>query len=477
MRQHFDPLLRETAELALDFFEGLAERPVGPPVDLEALRAAFIAPLPEAGESPQAVIAELARAAEPGIVASAGPRYFGFVNGGSVPASVAADWLVTAWDQVVSMYVSSPTGAVVEEAAGLWLCDVLGLPSGPDGMSVGFATGCTMANLTGLAAARNALLRRANWDVEADGLFGAPALNVVVGDEAHATIFAALQMLGLGRGRVTRIPADGQGRMRADALAEALPGLDGPVVVCAQAGNVNTGAFDPLEPIGEACRAREAWLHVDGAFGLWAAASPELRPLVAGVERADSVATDGHKWLNVPYDSGFVFVADRAAHRAAMTVTGSYLVSAEGVARDGFDWVPESSRRARGVPVYAALRSLGRRGVAAMIERCCALARRVAERLGARPGIEILNEVVLNQTLVRFHPGDGGTGVDAAADELTRAVIERVQRDGTCWLGGTVWHDMTAMRVSLSNWVTSEGDVDRAVEVILRCYDDARDPA
>ena len=474
MRQHFDPLLRETAVLALDFFESLAERPVGPPVDLEALRAAFIMPLPDEGESPQRVIAELARAAAPGIVASAGPRYFGFVNGGSVPASVAADWLVTAWDQVVSMYVSSPTGAVVEEAAAEWLCDVLGLPSGPDGMSVGFATGCTMANLTGLAAARNALLRRANWDVEADGLFGAPALDVVVGDEAHASIFTALQMLGLGRDRVTRIPADGQGRMRADALAEALAGLDGPVVVCAQAGNVNTGAFDPLEPIGAACRAREAWLHVDGAFGLWAAASPALSHLVAGVERADSVATDGHKWLNVPYDSGFVFVADRAAHRAAMTVTGSYLVSAEGVARDGFDWVPESSRRARGVPVYAALRSLGRAGVAAMIERCCALARRVAERLGARPGVEILNDVVLNQTLVRFHPSADGAGVDAAADALTRAVIERVQRDGTCWLGGTVWHDMAAMRVSLSNWATGEDDIDRTVEVILRCYDDAR---
>ena len=474
MRQHFDPLLRETAELALDFFDGLAERPVGPPVDLEALRAAFITPLPEAGESPHAVIAELARAAAPGIVASAGPRYFGFVNGGSVPAAVAADWLVTAWDQVVSMYVSSPTGAVVEEAAAEWLCDVLGLPSGPDGMSVGFATGCTMANLTGLAAARNALLRRANWDVEADGLFGAPALNVVVGDEAHASIFAALQMLGLGRGRVTRIPADGQGRMRADALAEALDGLDGPAVVCAQAGNVNSGAFDPLEPIGAACRAREAWLHVDGAFGLWAAASPALRHLVAGVERADSVATDGHKWLNVPYDSGIVFVADRAAHHAAMTVTGSYLVSSEGVARDGFDWVPESSRRARGVPVYAALRSLGRSGVAAMIERCCALARRAAERLGERPGVEILNDVVLNQTLVRFHPSNDGAGVDDAADGLTRAVIERVQRDGTCWLGGTVWHDMAAMRISLSNWATSEDDIDRTVEVILGCYDDAR---
>ena len=474
MRQHFDPLLRETAELALEFFESLAERPVGPPVDLEALRAALIMPLPDQGESPQRVIAELARAAEPGIVASAGPRYFGFVHGGSVPASVAADWLVTAWDQTGSMYVGSPAAAVIEEAAAEWLCDVLGLPAGPDGMSVGFATGCTMANLTGLAAARNALLGRANWDVEADGLYGAPALNVVVGDEAHASIFAALQMLGLGRDRVTRIPADGQGRMRADALAEALAGLDGPVVVCAQAGNVNTGAFDPLEPIGAACRAREAWLHVDGAFGLWAAASPTLRHLVAGVERADSVATDGHKWLNVPYDSGFVFVADRAAHRAAMTITGSYLVSAEGVARDGFDWVPESSRRARGVPVYAALRSLGRAGVAAMIERCCALARRVAERLGARPGVEILNDVVLNQTLVRFHPSADGAGIGAAADALTRAVIERVQRDGTCWLGGTVWHDMAAMRVSLSNWATGEDDIDRTVEVILRCYDDAR---
>ena len=477
MKQHFDPLLHETAELALDFFAGLDERPVGPPVDLEALRAAFVVPLPDQGENASTVIAELARAAAPGIVGSAGPRYFGFVHGGSVPASVAADWLVTSWDQTGSMYVGSPACAVIEEAAAAWLCDLLGLPAGPDGMSVGFTTGCTMASLTGLAAARNALLRRANWDVEVDGLFGAPELNVVIGDEAHASIFAALQMLGLGRGRVTRIPVDGQGRMRADTLAATLPGLDGPVVVCAQAGNVNTGAFDPLEPIVAACRAREAWLHVDGAFGLWAAASPDLRHLVAGIEHADSIATDGHKWLNVPYDSGFVFVADRAAHSAAMTVTGSYLISAGGVARDGFDWVPESSRRTRGVPVYAALRSLGRSGVTAMIERCCALSRRFAVGLGARPGVEILNEVVLNQTLVRFHPADGGAGVDAAADALTRAVIERVQRDGTCWLGGTTWHDMAAMRLSLSNWSTSEADVDRTVEVILRCYDAARDAA
>lgn len=471
MAQGGDGLLKRTAELAGAFLDGLDDRPVGRPVDLAALRAAMDGPMPATGEEPLAVIESLVRAADPGLVATAGPRYFGFVIGGSQPAALAADWLTSTWDQNAGLYAISPAAAVAEEVAQGWLVELLGLPPGS---SCGFTTGATMANFTALAAARDALLRALDWDVEERGLFDAPAINVVVGDEAHVTIFVSLQMLGMGRGRVHRVPADGQGRMRADELRTTLAGLDGPTIVVAQAGNVNTGAFDPLPEIAAAVRERGGWLHVDGAFGLWAAASPSLRDRIAGLELADSWTTDAHKWLNVPYDSGLVFVRDVAAHRTSMTLGAAYYVETEGAERDPYNWVAESSRRARGFTVYAALRSLGRDGLAALLDRCCGHARRFAELLAARPGVTILNDVVLNQVLVRFAPPGDAAADEAAIGAFTREVIARVQAEGTCWLGGTTWHGLAAMRISVSSWATTEADVDLSVDAILRC---ATDPA
>jgi len=456
-----DELLGRTAELAADFLDRLTDRPVWPPVDLAALREALGGPLPDRGEDPRAVIEALASDAQHGLVGSAGPRYFGFVVGGGVPAALAADWLASAWDQNAVLYALSPSAAVVEEVAAAWLIDVFGLP---EGSSVGFVTGATMANFTALAAGRHAVLDRTGWNVEEAGLVGAPPIAVVVGEEAHVTIFASLQMLGLGRARVHRVASDEQGRMRADVVRGTLARIDGPTIVCAQAGNVNTGAFDPIPEIVAAVRERSnAWLHVDGAFGLWAAAVPELRDRVAGLAEADSWTTDAHKWLNVPYDSGIVIVRDAAAHHAAMTLGAAYYVETVGGERDSYNWVPESSRRARGFAVYAALRSLGRAGLAEMIDRCCALARRMADGLRGADGVTILNDVVLNQVLVRFEPPGGGD-----ADAFTRAVIVAVQADGTCWLGGTTWHGMAAMRISVSNWSTTEADADMSVEAILR---------
>jgi glutamate/tyrosine decarboxylase-like PLP-dependent enzyme len=348
---------------------------------------------------------------------------------------------------------------VAEEIAAGWLLDVLRLPSHA---SVGFTTGATMATFTALAAGRHALLRGQGWDVEEDGLAGAPALPVIVGDEAHATIFAALQMLGLGRRRAVRVASDAQGRMQPDALRAALAAAGAPALVCAQAGNVNTGAFDPLGPIADAVHERGGWLHVDGAFGLWAAASPALRALCEGAERADSWTIDGHKWLNVPYDSGAAIVRDADAHRAAVSHGAAYYVAAAGGERDNHHFVPEASRRARGFAVWAALRSLGREGCAELIERCCALARLFAERLRGAPGVAILNDVVLNQVLVRFGPPGGGD-----ADAFTREVIRRIQQDGTCWAGGTVWRGQTALRISVSNAATTEADVEQSAAAVL----------
>ncbi len=390
-----------------------------------------------------------------GLTASAGPRYFGFVTGGSVPAAVAADWLTSVWDQNGFNSITSPAAAAAEEIAARWLVDLFGLPTGT---SVGFTTGCTMSNFTALAAARHALLRRLGWDVESQGLFGAPPIRVIASEESHVTIFAALQMLGFGRDRVQRIATDSEGRMEIAELRDALHGVRDPVLVCAQAGNVNTGTFDPISEIAECVHAASGWLHVDGAFGLWAASSPAYRALAQGIEQADSIASDCHKWLNVPYDSGLVFVRDPAAHHAAMTLSAAYYGERPDVARDNYNWVAEASRRARGFVVYAALRSLGRQGIAEMIERCCTLARRMADRLSEARGVEILNEVVLNQVLVRF-----------GADALTTEIIRKVQQDGTCWAGPTTWHGMSAMRISISNWSTSEADIDVSADAILRC--------
>ena len=461
-----DPaLLRRTTELALDFLESLDERPVRATATRDDLLATLGGPLPRAGEPATDVIEHLARAADPGLIAIPGPRYFGFVIGGSLPAALAADWLTSTWDQNAGIFACGPAASVAEEVAGEWLVDLLGLPAGT---SVGFTTGCQMAHFACLGAARHSVLERAGWDVETDGLTGAPAVTVIVGSETHATIPTALQFLGLGRERAIRVDSDEQGRMRLEALEAALAEVDGPLIVCLQAGNVNSGAFDPIEPAIEAIRGRhpQAWIHIDGAFGLWAAADPSRRHLLAGHEGADSWATDGHKWLNLPYDSGFAFVRDPAAHSAAMSPPSAAYIEYGKAERDEFRWVPEYSRRARGFAAWAALRSLGQDGVASLIARCCDHATRMAGALrAAGDGIQILNDVVLDQVLVRFPAGDGADA--AATDERTRRVIAAVQEDGTCWLGGTVWHGMAAMRISIVNWSTTLDDIDRSAAAII----------
>ena len=439
-------LLALTAGLAADFHETLDTRPVYPRATLEELRAAFGGPLPVGPTPAHEVVTRLAATADRGLVAEPGGRYFGFVIGGAVPAALAADWLATAWDQNAGLYVGGPAAAIAEEVAGSWLKELFDLPADA---SFAFVTGGQMANTTALAAARRHVLACAGWDVERDGLHGAPRVRVVVGAHRHGTIDRALRFLGLGAPGVF-VPADDQGRM----VAEELQLDDAPTIVCAQAGEVNTGAFDPLEAIADACTAApNAWLHVDGAFGLWAAVSQSLRHLVAGVGRADSWATDAHKWLNVPYDSGIAFCADPDAHRDAMTVHADYLVYEDpGGARDQMDWNPEFSRRARGFPVYAALRSLGRSGVAALVERCCAAAGRFAEGVVELPGAELLNEVVLNQVLFRFE-----------SDERTDEVLRSVQDGGTVWLSGTSWEGRKAIRLSVSNWQTGDEEIDLAL--------------
>ncbi|WP_019972911.1 pyridoxal-dependent decarboxylase [Mycobacterium sp. 141] len=444
--------LRTAVAHAETFLTGLDERPVAARVDASSVRSALGGPLPEHGEDPIAVIDALAAGTEAGLVASAGPRHFGFVVGGALPAALAADWLVSAWDQCAAFHSLSPAAAAIEEVAGGWVLDLLGLP--PDA-GVGFVTGAQAANTTGLAAARHTVLARAGWDVGRDGLIGAPQVRVLCGEQAHVTIHTALRLLGLGEGTAARVRADGQGRMQPDALDETLSRGTGPAIVCAQAGNVSTGAFDDLDAIADVCAAHDAWLHVDGAFGLWAAASPSNRHLTAGVGRADSWAVDAHKWLNVPYDSAMAIVADQQAHLAATGLAGPYLVADAGQ-RDNTNYVPESSRRARAVPVYAALRSLGRAGVAELVERNCAQARRMAALLAEIPGAEILNDVVLNQVLVRLPGGD----------EANRRAVAAIQADGTCWLGGTTWQGRYVLRVSFSNWATTDDDVDRSAAAI-----------
>jgi glutamate/tyrosine decarboxylase-like PLP-dependent enzyme len=452
--------LAEAYERSLAYLTTLPDRPVGSATDRLDLRAALGGPLPEVPQDAREVVARLAAAAEPGLVSTPSGRFFGFVIGGANPAALAADWLTTTWDQNACLSALAPAASVVEEVAGEWLVQLLGLPAHA---STGFVTGGQMANFTALAAARHEMLRREGWDVEADGLAGAPRLRVLAGRHRHNTIDRATGFLGLGRAAITPVDTDDQGRMIPDALSDALAESGCPTIVCTQAGGVNTGAFDPVGDICAVAHEVGAWVHVDGAFGLWAAASPRLRHLTAGVERADSWATDGHKWLNVPYDSGFVFCAHPRAHRAAMGTRADYLIHGAEGERDALDYTPEFSRRARGFPVYAAIRALGRAGVAELVERCCALAGSFAEQLAAHESVEILNDVVLNQVLVRFLAADGDH------DGHTRAVVERVQRDGTCWMSGTTWNGRAAMRISVSNWSTDQDDVDRSVAAILRC--------
>ena len=444
-----EDLLQDAARRAIRYNANLNARGVAPPPEAVDSLNRLREPLPQERADPRTVLALLDEIGSPATVATAGGRFFGFVTGGSLPAALAANWLAGAWDQNAFSLASSPAAVVLEEVALGWVLDALALPAGCGGA---FVTGATMANFTALAAARHAVLNRLGWDVEADGLFGAPEVRVVVGEEAHPTLLKALGLLGLGRKRVIAVPADGQGRMRADALPALSPSE--PAIVCIQAGNVNTGAFDPAAEVCAAARAAGAWVHVDGAFGLWAAASPARAHLVAGFADADSWATDAHKWLNVPYDCGLAIVRRAESLKAAMSVSAPYLP--QGDVREPMNYTPEASRRARGVEVWAALRSLGREGLADLVERNCRHASRFAEGFRAA-GYEVLNDVVLNQVLVSF--GD---------EETTREVIAGVQADGTCWCGGTVWQGRAAMRVSVSSWATTGEDVEHSLAAILR---------
>jgi glutamate/tyrosine decarboxylase-like PLP-dependent enzyme len=450
-----EPLLRRTLELALEYIASLDDRKVAGGASRESLLAALGGPLPDDPGDAEAIVRDLAKGVEPGLVATTSGRFFGFVEGGVLPAALAADWLASTWDQNPGFHVLSPAAAAVEEVSAGWLLDVLGLPST---CSVGFTTGAQMASVSGLAAGRHHVLAAAGWDVEQDGLVGGPPVTIVIGEERHATIGRALRFLGFGERTPRVVATDGQGAIDPTALAKELSEIDGPTIVCAQAGNVNSGAFDPLRAIAEATRSCEAWLHVDGAFGLWAGASPSLRHLVDGAELADSWATDGHKWLNVPYDSGIVICAHPESHSAALALSAPYLVRDSSSARNGSDWSPESSRRARAFAVWAALRSLGRSGLAELIDRCCAHAQRFAAKLSEHPDFDVLNEVVLNQVLVRV--GDD--------DARTRATAKNIQSEGEIWLGDTTWRGKVALRISVSDHATTTAHVDRAVEAIIR---------
>ena len=440
-------VLRTAAQYGIAYLEGLDDRGVAPSPSALARLAELDRPLNDAPTPPEDVIRQLDEIGSPATIASAGGRFFGFVIGGSLPVALAANWLAGAWDQNSGLVVIAPIVAKLEDVAAKWMAELFGLPAG---CGTGFVTSATAANFSAMCAARRALCARRGWDVESQGLFGAPPIDVIVGDEVHASMLKALGMSGLGRDRVTRVPTDAQGRMRADLL----PALTSNSLVCLQVGNVNTGAIDPIAEVCAAARAAGAWVHVDAAFGMWAAASPTLRQLVAGIGDADSWATDAHKWLNVPYDSGVVFCRDAGALRGAMSSSAAYLV--EGAHREPYQYTPDFSRRGRGVEVWAALRALGKSGVAELVDRSCRHAWRFAAAL-EEAGFEILADVVLNQVLVGF--GDA---------ERTARVIAAIQADGTCWCGGTVWHGRPAMRISVSSWATTDDDVERSIDAIVR---------
>jgi glutamate/tyrosine decarboxylase-like PLP-dependent enzyme len=449
----FEPALAEAHEAALRYLHSLPRRDVTGAVDPDVLVKGLGGPLNDDPLDAASVVADLAAGAEPGLVATTAGRFFGFVEGGVLPAALAADWLASTWDQNTGFHVLSPAGAVVEDVVEGWLVDLLGLPADS---SVGYTTGAQMAILSGLAAARHQLLAARGWDVEADGLSGAPPIRVIVGRERHVTIGRALRFLGLGESSAISVAADGQGRMDPASLLQELRRTDVPTIVCAQAGNVNTGAFDPMRAICEAARERGAWVHVDGAFGLWAAASPRFRHLTDGLELADSWATDAHKTLNVPYDSGVVICAHPEAHRTAMAMRAPYLIRTDEIARNGSDWSPDSSRRARAFAIWAALRSLGRNGVARLVETLCDHAQRFATALTRHPDIEVLNDVVFNQVLIRV--GDD--------DERTRRTGLRVRASGKAWIADSVWQDKVVLRISVSDHATTDEDVDATVEAI-----------
>jgi glutamate/tyrosine decarboxylase-like PLP-dependent enzyme len=452
-------ILERVLDEATGFLDGLPGRRVAARADVEGVAAALRRPLPDEGAEPLEVVEELIAGAEPGLVAMPSGRFFGWVIGGVLPATLAADWLTSTWDQNAGMLASSPAAAGAEWVASEWLLDLLGLPKNS---AVGFVTGAMIANFTCLAAARHDVLRRAGWDVERDGLHGAPGVTVIVGEERHETVDVALRFLGLGEGRSIVVPADDQGRIRLDALADTLAEVgNNPLIVCLQAGNVHSGSFDPIADAVDLAHQHGAWVHVDGAFGMWAAASPKYRHLVAGVERADSWASDAHKTLNVPYDSGLAIVAKAEAMYAAMGVHAAYLIQDE--RPDPFSTVPEFSRRARGFTVWAALRSLGRRGVAEMVERFCRHARRFAAGLAEMDGVRVVNDVVFTQVCVSF-----GT------DEVTREVAARLLKDGTAWMTPSTWHGQAVLRISVSNWRTTDEDVDRTLAAVRRVLSEVR---
>jgi glutamate/tyrosine decarboxylase-like PLP-dependent enzyme len=441
-------LLENAAQRAITYLESLESRGVAPNPEAIANLAVLDQPLPEGPSEPESVLNLLDKVCSSATMAMAGPRFFGFVIGGSLPVTLAANWLAGAWDQNSALYNVTPATAYVEQIALRWILDLFRLPPGCSGA---FVTGATLANFSALAAARHAVLKRFGCNVEADGLFGAPPITVIIGAEAHPSLIKSLGMLGLGRNRTIKVPTDAQGRFKASTL----PAIEGPTIVCTQAGNVNTGAFDPISEICEVAHRDGAWVHVDGAFGLWAMAVPSMVHLTAGMDKADSWATDFHKWLNVPYDSGLALVRDDDTLCAAMAVTADYLPT-DSPFRNPSDFTPELSRRARGIEVWAALQSLGRNGVAELVERTCRHARRFAEGFQSA-GYEVLNDVVLNQVLVAF--GDAAT---------TYRVISGIQIDGTCWCGGTLWRGRTAMRISISSWATTDEDVERSLEAMLR---------
>lgn len=446
-----ETLLSEAHRRVRRYLQDVGERRVFPSADDLALLEHFEQALPEQGSEALEVLRQLDQYGSPGAVASQGGRYFGFVTGGVVPAALAAKLLATAWDQNNGPSAGSPIAAKLEAIALSWLIELFGLPTESAGALV---TGATMANFSALAAARHALLRRQGWDVEENGLFGAPEVKVVVSEESHSTVFKALQMVGFGRSRLHKVPTDAQGRMQ----AELLPQLDQRTLICVQAGNVNTGSFDPIMPIIEKARAAGAWVHMDGAFGLWAAVSPKYRHLTQGTELADSWATDGHKWLNTPYDCGIVLVREARALRSAFMPTNApYLQQSSTGEREPLEYTPEASRRARGVEVWAAIKELGREGIAALVERTCAQAQRFAEGFRAA-GFEVPHQVVINQVMVGF--GD---------DQHTKRVIAAIQREGTLWAGSTLWKGRTFMRLSCSSWRTTQEDVERSLEAIIRC--------
>lgn len=463
--QRLKALLEQVMSHALAYRAGAGDRLHRPLQSYEAALARFDQPTPERGVGERELIEELVRAAEPGLAEMIGPRFFGWVIGGTAPVGMAADWLTSAWAQNTGNAFATPSACAVEEIAGRWLLDLLDLPRES---SVGFVTGATVANFTCLAAARSEVLRRVGWDCEAQGLFGAPEVHVVLGEEAHSTVFSALKYLGLGTKRIGPVAVDKNGVMRADAFAATIRKLDGPIIAIAQAGHINSGGFDPFSDIAPIAREKDAWLHVDGAFGLWARATPDLAHLTRGVELADSWGTDGHKWLQTPHDCGYAIVRDTAAHHRAMQIAASYLP--EGDVRHPADYVPELSRRARGFPTWAIIKALGREGIAKMVSRNCAQARRMAERLGAEPGVEIMNDVALNQIAVRL-----GADLDPArADALTLRTIARIQEEGECFVGGAVWHGRQIVRVSVINAATTDADIDRSAEAILSAWRNER---